>query len=306
MAGQPLVDQVEVGADRVLELDAAGTHALDGAVDVVRAHGHVLDALAAVKLQVFGNLALVVAALVDRDSDLAAGAGHSLALQACQLALDVEIAHLAKIEEALVELRPFLHPPAEDVMGQVVDVGQAMAHRVRGHGLAFGIQQRHEVHVVDADVADVAWRCAILALPAVDEIDQRVANALDGRNVELHRARLVVEAPGAQLERALVGLAGILDAERDRADRRAVQTHEALRERVDLGVDDEVDATLAVQGHVLVAVLGHGGEAHGLEQPAQCGWIGGRKFDELESVGAHRVVPGSEGGHACTFQRSLE
>src|SRR6218665_287649 len=101
VVGQALVDQVEVGVDRVLELDAAGLHALDRRVDVVAAQGHVLDALAVVQVQVLGDLALVVAALVDRDADLAAGAGHGLALQAGQLALDVEVAHLAEVEEAL-------------------------------------------------------------------------------------------------------------------------------------------------------------------------------------------------------------
>src|ERR1043165_8496398 len=50
-------------------------------LDVGGAQGHVLDALAVVQVQVFGDLALVVRALVDGDADLAAGAGHGLALR---------------------------------------------------------------------------------------------------------------------------------------------------------------------------------------------------------------------------------
>jgi hypothetical protein len=71
-----------------------------------------------------------------------------------------------------------------------------------------------------------------------------------------------------------------------------VQACEALREAVGFGVDDEVDFALAVQGDVLVAVAGDGLEAHAFEQLAHGRRIGGREFNELEAVGAHRVVPG--------------
>jgi hypothetical protein len=102
----------------------------------------------------------------------------------------------------------------------------------------------------------------VLAAPAVHQIQQRVAHALDGGDVQFHRAGLVVEAPGAQFQRALVGHGGILHADRDRAHRRAVLAREALRKGVLLGVDDEIDVALAVQGHILGAVAGDGGEAH--------------------------------------------
>src|SRR3546814_7795267 len=98
-------------------------------VDVAGAERDVLDALALVLLEVFGDLRLVVGALVDRNADLAAGACHRLRLQPGQLALDVEVADLAEIEEALVEGRPLLHAPAVDVVGQVVDDGEAGARR---------------------------------------------------------------------------------------------------------------------------------------------------------------------------------
>lgn len=122
------------------------------------------------------------------------------------------------------------------VVRQVVDVGEAVADRVRVRA-----GDRLEVDVIDADVADGARLRAVLAAPAVDEVDQRIADALDRRDVQLHRAGLVVEAPCAEFQRVLVRLRGILHAERDRADRRAVQAREALRERIGFGVDDEVD-----------------------------------------------------------------
>jgi hypothetical protein len=153
-----------------------------------------------------------------------------------------------------------------------------------------------EVDVVEADVADVAGLRAVLAGPAVHQVDQAVADALDGGDVQLAGAGLVGEAPGAQRGGALVGLLGVLHAEGDGADARAVLAREALRERIGLRIQDEVDRALAVQQHVLVAVLGHGREAHALEHLAHGDRIRCRVFDEFEAVGAHGVLPGREGG----------
>src|SRR5471032_1406002 len=258
---QAAVHQLVVGLDGVLEGDAGVLHALDRRVDVVAAQRDVLAAFAVVLVEVLRYLRFVVRRLVDRKAHLAARGRHGFRFQAGQLAFDVEIAHFAEVEHLLVEVGPFLHAAAMDVVGQVVDIGQAMADRI-------GLRARDgdEVHVVDADVADGALLAAVLALPAVDQVDQRIADALDGGDVQLHRAGLVVETPGAQFQRALVGMRGVVDADGDGAHGRAVVAREALRERVLLGVDDEVDVALAVQRHVLVAVAGDGGEAHALEQ----------------------------------------
>src|SRR3546814_17709500 len=120
-------------------------------VDVAGAERDVLDALALVLLEVFGDLRLVVGALVDRNADLAAGACHRLRLQPGQLALDVEVADLAEIEEELVEGRPLLHAHAVDGVGQVVDAGEAGARRTAG-----GASQRLEVCAVDRPGGAVA------------------------------------------------------------------------------------------------------------------------------------------------------
>ena len=87
-----------------------------------------LDAFAVIAVQVLLDLPrLLIAFLVDRDADLAAGAGHGLALDARGLAFDVEVADFAEVEQPLVELRPLAHAAAVHVVGEVVDVGQAMA-----------------------------------------------------------------------------------------------------------------------------------------------------------------------------------
>ena len=186
VARQPRRERLVVRVGRVLERDAARAQRLDRRVDVVGAERDVLDALAAVVDQVFLDLALVVGALVDRDADLAAGARHRLALEAGQLALDVEVADLAEVEQPLVEARPLVHPAAMHVVRQVVDVGEAGAGRV-----LVDAGQRHEVDVVDRHAGAVVRRIA------VDEVDQRVADALDRRDVELHRPRMRLDAPGA-------------------------------------------------------------------------------------------------------------
>ena len=94
VAGHARLDALVVGLGRVLEAHAARAHAIDGAIDVVGAQRHVLDALALVVVQEFLDLRFVVLALVERNADLAVGAGHGLGEQAGDLALDVEVADL--------------------------------------------------------------------------------------------------------------------------------------------------------------------------------------------------------------------
>jgi len=70
-----------------------------------------------------------------------------------------------------------------------------------------------------------------------------------------------------------------------------VHARERLRERIGLGVHDEVYVALPVEQDVLGAVPGDGGEAHFAEEPSERGRIRRRVLDELEAVGAERVVP---------------
>src|SRR5450830_126461 len=168
MAGQAAIHQFIIGLDGVLEGDAGVAHLLDRVVDIVRAQGDVLDAFAVVLVEVFGDLRFVVGRFVDGNADLAAGRSHRLGFEARVLAGDVEVTDLAEVEQAFIKVRQFLHAAPVDVVGQVVDIGQAIADRIR-----IGAGNGHEVDVVDADVADAALgRVGILAAPAVDEIQQ--------------------------------------------------------------------------------------------------------------------------------------
>ena len=82
----------------------------------------VLDAFAVVRVKVFLDLGAVVRRFVDRDANAPAGAGHRLGFEAGELALDVEIADLAEIEQPLVELGPFRHAAAVHVVREVIDI----------------------------------------------------------------------------------------------------------------------------------------------------------------------------------------
>ncbi len=254
VARQALVDLLVVGVRDRLERHALGLERLDRLVDVVRAQRDVLDALAVIGREIFLDLRLVVGAFVDRDADLAAGAGHRLGLEAGQLAFDVEVADLAEIEEPFVEVRPLVHAAAMHVVGQVIDIGEPHALRV-----AIDARQILEVDVVDR---------AALAI-AVDEIEQQIADALDRGDVELHRPDLALDAPGAERQRPLVGEGRVLHAQRNGADAGSVHACEPLGEALRLGVDDEVHIALAIERDILRAMPRDLGEAHALEQRAQ-------------------------------------
>ena len=187
---------------------------------------------------------------------------------------DVEVANLAKSQEALIELGPHVHAALIDVVGDVIDGGQALAVRT-----ALGALDGREIDVVDRSIT-----------VAVDEIDEAAADAFDGRDVELHRPRRTRDRLGAELDGPGVGPARILDAKRHGAHRGAVHPGEGLGEAVGLGIDDEIDIALAIEGDILGTMPGEGAEAEALEKRAELAYVGRRVFDEFESVGAHRVV----------------
>ena len=142
------------------------------------------------------------------------------------LALDVEVADFAEIEQALVEARPLVHVAAMDVVREVVDERQA--RRLERLG-----RDRPKVHVVDG----------VFAVP-VDEIDERSPDADDRGNVEFHRPDAVAMRLRAERDRALERRRRIPYAKRHGAHGRPMRLGELLRERVGLGIDDEVDVAL--------------------------------------------------------------
>src|ERR1700685_2515016 len=74
VARNPARHTVVVGVGRILEDNAAGPQAIDGAVNVIRRQGQMLNALALVLLQILFNLRLFILGFVDRDSNLSARA----------------------------------------------------------------------------------------------------------------------------------------------------------------------------------------------------------------------------------------
>src|SRR5258708_36383996 len=109
-----------------------------------------------------------------------------------------------------------------DVVRQMIDVGEADALWI-----ALDAWKKLEVDVVDAAAFAVA----------VDQIDQRIADALNRRDIELHRPDLVFHTPGAERQGALVGEGRVLHAKGDGADAGAVHAGEARGGALGLAVD---------------------------------------------------------------------
>src|SRR5215469_8862533 len=76
VSGDTAVDRLVIGVGDRHERDAARFQSLDGRIDVCGGQRDVLDALAVIGFEIFGDLRLVVGALVDRDPDLPARARH--------------------------------------------------------------------------------------------------------------------------------------------------------------------------------------------------------------------------------------
>jgi hypothetical protein len=70
---------------------------------------------------------------------------------------------------------------------------------------------------------------------------------------------------------------------------------ETLREAVGLGVDDEIDVSLAMEGDILAAMAGDPLETHLFEKGPQFLGLGRGIFDELEAIGAHWVFEPEDG-----------
>ena len=159
---------------------------------------------------------------------------------------------------------------AFDVVGQVIDAGQAAPPGI-GRG-------QPEIDVVQRMLAE-----------ALDQVQAGAADAPDRRQVQFHRPGAVRNALGAELERAPVGIGGIADPEGKGAHRRAVQAGEVGAETGRFGIDDEMDITLLPQRDALGAVQAGTDEAQLGEQRFQRRGLGGDEFDELETVGSHRI-----------------
>ena len=280
MVRHACIGAVVVAVRRVHEHHAALAQRLHGRVDVVGAQREMLDAFAAVVADEFGDLGLVVRAFVDRDAQLAAGAGHGPRDEAGELAFDVEVADLAEVADSLVEAGPDVHVALGDVVREVVELLEADALR-----LLLGTGDRHEVDVVDRAARAIA----------VDEVQHAVADAVDGRQIQLHEAGPRVERHRALRDGMTERGRRIGHAPAHRAGARAMRDRELREVRVRRAVDEEVDVALSEQRDVLAAMARDGREAEQFEQRMQLLHACARRrreLDELEAVGLQRIKRG--------------
>src|SRR4051812_48652177 len=168
-----------------------------------------LNSLAFIFAKEFLDLAVLVLALVQGDSDLVVRGGHRSRDQGRLLPLDVEIAYLPEVEEAFVELGPMVHPAAIDVVGEVVE-------RVESDRARAPLRSRRlEIDVVD-----------LLGAVAVDEIEVGAANALDRGDFELAGPARGLDRRGAAFHGHFKGFPGVLDTEGHAVGRGAVRLSE--------------------------------------------------------------------------------
>jgi len=97
---------------------------------------------------------------------------------------------------------------------------------------------------------------------------------------------------------------GVDDAPRHRSGAGTVVGNETGRECARLGIEDVIDVALAIDRDGLGLVSGHGRIAHALEQRCQFARPRMGKLDELETVGAGRVLPADFGGRCVVRKRA--
>src|SRR5262249_20224666 len=149
-----------------------------------------------------------------------------------ELAFDAEEPDLPEIEKLLVETRPFVHAPAMDIVGEMIDVIEP-----NSFGARIALADPVEIDLVDR---------AFLAI-AIDKIDLQTADAFDGGNVELDRPDPGLRRLGAERQGPLEGVTCIDHAKGHGGSARSMLFGKALRKRALLGIDDEVYAALAIE-----------------------------------------------------------
>ncbi len=265
MARHALVDQVVIGVDRVLQLDATRAQLFHGREDIVRGHGDVLNAFALVLAQEFLDLRRVVLAFVQGDADGAVGRDHRLAEQAGRLALDVEILLLLEAEDLAVKARPGAHLTAAHIVRQMID--DAEAHAVGG----FRFGRAGEGVPIGMDVV-------------VDQVEQGSADAFQDKAAFAEGARSRVGGTGAVGERNLIGLRRIGDAESHAVGRSAVRRREGRRLGRGVAVEQEADVPLFVTDDILRRMPRGRDEPQLFQLATHNIRIGTGKFDEGETV----------------------
>jgi hypothetical protein len=244
--------------------------------EIVAQESDMLDALAVIGTQKLVDLAAPrLAFLIEGNADEAVGRGHRLRSQAGIFALDIEIADLAEIEESLVVARPIVHPPAIDIVGQMIDDRHPGPRR-----MAIDSRQIGEIDVVDRQIVAIA----------VDKVDNRAADAPYRGQAQLHRPGLRFHRLGAARQHFGIGLVRILHPEPHAAGGGAVFGREIGGGRSGFVIGDEIDLALPPQIDILGAMTGDMHKAHRRENGFQQAALGRAKLDELEAIEANGVL----------------
>ena len=295
MLRHALIDHVEIAVGRIQKLDAGRAHRFDRRIDIVGETRDVLDAFAVVLLQVFVDLRFGIGRLVQRNAHDAVGCGHRLGQQAGLRALDVEIADLAEVEQALVIVRPLVHVAEIQIVGEVIDEGQPqpLGHHLRA-------RQPFVVRVVDGARVVVA----------INDVQHAAADAFDHRRGDGLAQFLVGDWRGAVLQRLHPHPFGkLVDADRKTAGAGAVLGGEVGGEGIGIFVDQECAVALAIGADCAGLVTRHHREAHPAEVIVKLLRLPRRRgeFDELEAVDAHGIFERGDlhaGGGLCAHGRA--
>ena len=240
-------------------------------VDVLGAHGDVLDALAIVPLEVLDDLPLLRPILVDRNPDTSARGGQGTAVQAGKLALDVEKPDLFEVEDAAIEVEPHVHVALVDVVREVIEVVEADTL-----GMRLG----------DPVELSVIGRGLVIVL---DEVDQATADP-DDRGY-IHRLAGAGILFCALRDGVLQSVAGIDDAPRHGRRAGSVFVDEGLGVAARLIVQDVGDVALLPDLDRLRPVRGDEAVPHAREQFAQLLRLGVCELHEFEAVGPGGILP---------------
>ena len=168
-----------------------------------------------------------------------------------------------------------------DVVGEVIEIEQPGAFRPRVFGaepFEFGIIGR------------------TLGAVAIDEIEQAAADALDRGNIERLLRRSEFGRLRAERQRALIGPLRVDHPKRHRRRARPVRGDKGKTVGAGLFVDEIIDVALAIDRDLPGLVARDRRITHQPEQRVQLFGLGMGVFDELEAVGAHRIVGADDRG----------
>src|SRR5438270_4282403 len=175
------------------------------------------------------------------------------------------------------ETRVKLHPVGGATGPDVLDDPEEMQPFDWSRGRLRGVD-RTKVNVVDRKL-----------VVAIDEVDEALAHAVNGRDVQLHRTCAHWNLPRAKIERAAKRVVCVADTHSERADHGPLDGLHGARNVRGLGINDEVHRALPIDFHFSRAMPADGMEAHFLEKAAQCLRARRCEFNELDAVKSDRI-----------------